>query len=69
MIEGVSSRVQRGEDGCRLLPLSEQDRADAAIEALRDYRRLRRGRMDDVWRFAKVCRVSRVMFPYAEALP
>ncbi len=42
---------------------------DVAIEALRDYRRLRRGRMDDVWRFAKICRVSRVMFPYAEALP
>lgn len=42
---------------------------DVAVEALRDYRRLRRGPMDDVWRFAQVCRVSRVMFPYVEALP
>ena len=41
---------------------------DVAVEALRDYRRLHRGGMDDVWRFAKICRVSRVLFPYAEAL-
>ena len=41
---------------------------DVAVEALRDYRRLHRGGMDDVWRSAKACRVSRVMFPYVEAL-
>lgn len=42
---------------------------DVAVEALRDYRRLNRSGMDEVWRFAKVCRVSSVMFPYAESLP
>jgi predicted transcriptional regulator of viral defense system len=40
---------------------------DVAVEALRDYRR-KRGNMDDVWRFAQICRVSRVMQPYLEAV-
>ena len=40
---------------------------DVAIEALRDYRR-KRGNMDDVWRYARICRVSRVMQPYLEAV-
>jgi predicted transcriptional regulator of viral defense system len=41
---------------------------DVALEALRDFRRLRRGSLDDLWRFARVCRVARVMRPYLEAL-
>ncbi len=41
---------------------------DVAIEALRDYRRDRRRSLDDVWRFAEVCRVARVMRPYLEAV-
>ena len=41
---------------------------DAALEALRDYRRKHRGGMDELWRFAKICRVARVMRPYLEAL-
>ncbi len=40
---------------------------DVAIEALRDYRR-RRGNVDELLRYAKVCRVARVMRPYLEAL-
>jgi predicted transcriptional regulator of viral defense system len=40
---------------------------DIALEALREYRRLHRG-LDDLWRFAKVCRVAQVMRPYLEAL-
>ena len=40
---------------------------DVAVEALRDYRR-KRGNMDDVWRYARICRVSRVMQPYLEAV-
>ncbi|NBB86391.1 MAG: transcriptional regulator [Bacteroidetes bacterium] len=40
---------------------------DVAIEALRDY--VRQGRpMDEVWRFAGVCRVQTVMRPYMEAV-
>jgi predicted transcriptional regulator of viral defense system len=41
---------------------------DVAIEALRDYRQKHRRGMDELWRFAKICRVERVMRPYLEAL-
>ena len=41
---------------------------DVALEALRDYRQKYRGGMDELWRFAKICRVARVMRPYLEAL-
>ncbi len=41
---------------------------DVALEALRDYRRLRKGSMDDLWNCAKVCRVANVMRPYLESL-
>lgn len=41
---------------------------DVALEALREYRRKHRAGMDDIWRFAKVCRVTAVMRPYLEAL-
>jgi len=41
---------------------------DVALEALRDYRKKHRGGMDELWRFAKICRVTQVMRPYLEAL-
>ena len=41
---------------------------DVALEALRDYRRKCRAGMDDLWRFAKICRVAKVMRPYLEAM-
>lgn len=40
---------------------------DVALEALRDYRRVRKSR-DDLWQAAKVCRVASVMRPYMEAM-
>lgn len=40
---------------------------DVAIEALRDYLR-KRLPGDDLWRYAEVCRVRKVMYPYLEAL-
>ncbi len=39
-----------------------------ALEALREAWRERRVRMDDLDRFARICRVDRVMAPYLEAL-
>ena len=42
---------------------------DVAIEALRDCREQRHCSADDLWRFAKIDRVSNVMRPYMEALP
>ena len=41
---------------------------DVALEALREYLRRRDRNLDDLWRYAKVCRVERVMRPYVEAL-
>ena len=41
---------------------------DVALEALRDSRRPRRATMDDLWRYATVCRVKNVMRPYLESL-
>jgi predicted transcriptional regulator of viral defense system len=39
---------------------------DVALEALRDYRRVR-GSVDDLWSFARTCRVANVIRPYLEA--
>jgi hypothetical protein len=41
---------------------------DIAVEALRDYLRLRLGTIDDLVASARICRVERVMDPYLEAL-
>ena len=41
---------------------------DVALEALREGWRERRFTMDDLWRFAKICRVANVMRPYLEGL-
>jgi len=41
---------------------------DVALEALRECWRARRCTSDDLWRYAKVCRVSNVMRPYLEAI-
>ena len=41
---------------------------DVALEALRDYRQKHRSGMDELYKFAKICRVERVMRPYLEAL-
>jgi hypothetical protein len=41
---------------------------DVALEALRDLLRTRRATMDEIWRYARICRVANVMRPYLEAL-
>jgi predicted transcriptional regulator of viral defense system len=40
---------------------------EIAVEALKDYLKHHRRGVDDLWRFAKLCRVSNVMRPYLEA--
>ena len=39
-----------------------------ALEALRDGWRGRRVTMEDLWRYATICRVATVMRPYLESL-
>ncbi len=41
---------------------------DVALEALRDCWRKKQCNMDELWHYAKICRVSRVMYPYLESL-
>ena len=41
---------------------------DVAIEALKDCLRQKKASIDEVYRYAKVCRVSNVIRPYMEAL-
>ena len=41
---------------------------DVAVEALKDFTRLYRGGANDLVHFARVCRVSRVMQPYLDAI-
>ena len=41
---------------------------DVALEALKETLNTRKATADELWRFAKVCRVANVMRPYLEAL-
>jgi predicted transcriptional regulator of viral defense system len=41
---------------------------DVAIEALRDVLRSKKATVDEIHRFAKICRVARVMQPYLESV-
>jgi hypothetical protein len=41
---------------------------DVSLEALREAWTGRRATVDELWRYAKVCRVAVVMRPYLEAL-
>jgi predicted transcriptional regulator of viral defense system len=41
---------------------------DTAIEAIKRYREKKRFKVDDLMKFARVCRIEKVMRPYLEAL-
>lgn len=41
---------------------------DVAIEALRDCLRSRKATRDELWHYAKICRVQKIMKPYLEAM-
>jgi predicted transcriptional regulator of viral defense system len=41
---------------------------EPALEALKDGIRLRRATVDDLWMYAKICRVAKIMQPYMEAI-
>jgi predicted transcriptional regulator of viral defense system len=42
---------------------------DVALEALQEAWRAKRVSMDELWRYATLCRVANVMRPYMESLP
>ena len=41
---------------------------DVALEALREYQQKHRRGIDELWKYAKICRVSNIIRPYLEAL-
>jgi len=41
---------------------------DIALEALKECRRNRKCKNDELWHYAKICRVTKVMRPYLEAM-
>lgn len=41
---------------------------DVALEALKDARAQKKATVDEIWRYAKICRVTNVMRPYLEAI-
>ena len=41
---------------------------DVALEALREVRKERRATNDELWHYAKLCRVATIMRPYLEAV-
>ena len=41
---------------------------DVALEALREAWNGKRATMDELWRYAEICRVANVMRPYLEAV-
>jgi predicted transcriptional regulator of viral defense system len=41
---------------------------DVALESLRDYWKSSHANADELWKYAKICRVANVMRPYMEAL-
>lgn len=41
---------------------------DVALEALKDARARNQATVDDIWRYAKICRVANVIRPYLEAI-
>jgi predicted transcriptional regulator of viral defense system len=69
VVEGVQVRVtSRAKTVADCFKYRNKIGIDVAIDALRDYLRKRGRSIDELARSAEVCRVTRVMRPYIEAL-
>lgn len=68
-IEGVSVRVYKpAKTVADCFKYRNKIGLDVAIEALRDCWKKKKATADELWRYAKVCRVARVMRPYLESV-
>jgi predicted transcriptional regulator of viral defense system len=68
-IEGVAVKVyQPAKTVADCFKYRNKIGLDIALEALRDFKHKHRSGMDDLWRYAKICRVERVIRPYLEAM-
>lgn len=68
-IEGVSIRIYNpAKTVADCFKFRNKIGLDVAIEALRDCHRTSKCTMDDLWKFAKICRVANIMKPYLESV-
>ncbi|MEA2030901.1 MAG: type IV toxin-antitoxin system AbiEi family antitoxin domain-containing protein [candidate division Zixibacteria bacterium] len=68
-IEGVTIRVYNpAKTVADCFKFRNKIGLDVALEALRDCHRSRKCTMDDLWKYAKICRVANIMKPYLESL-
>lgn len=68
-VEGVPVRVYSlAKTVADLFKYRNKVGIDVAVEALREGLRSKRFTMDELWRYAKVCRVANVIRPYVESL-
>lgn len=68
-IEGVAVKVYNpGKTVADCFKYRNKIGLDVALEALRECRRQRKCTNDQLWYYAKVCRVAKVMKPYMEAM-
>jgi predicted transcriptional regulator of viral defense system len=69
VIEGVTVRVTNpAKTVADCFKYRNKTGLDVAMEALREGLRSRQVKADDLWHYAKLCRVSNVMRPYMEAV-
>ena len=69
LVDGVSVRVYSPEKTLAdCFKYRNKIGLDVAVEALRLYVQRKRTRIDEIIRFARICRVERVMRPYLEAM-
>jgi predicted transcriptional regulator of viral defense system len=69
LVEGVSVRVYSvAKTVADCFKYRNKIGLDVALEALRESRREKRTTNDDLWRYAKICRVANVMRPYMESI-
>ncbi|MEZ5357219.1 MAG: type IV toxin-antitoxin system AbiEi family antitoxin domain-containing protein [Candidatus Zixiibacteriota bacterium] len=68
-IEGVSIRVYNpAKTVADCFKFRNKIGLDVALEALRDCHQSRKCTMDDLWKYAKICRVANIMKPYLESI-
>jgi predicted transcriptional regulator of viral defense system len=68
-VEGVPIRVySAGKTVADCFKFRNKIGLDVAIEALKDCLRQKKANVNEIYRYAKICRVSNVIRPYLEAL-
>jgi predicted transcriptional regulator of viral defense system len=69
LVEGVDVRVySAAKTVADCFKFRNKIGIDVAVEALKDFSRMHRGGANELARFARICRVTRVMQPYLDAI-